>query len=333
MSEEQRDDRRHYNSRAGEGHRPTVQPATPMVSVIIPCYRQAHFLSDALESVLAQTHPRLDILVVDDGSPDNTAEVAAHYPGVRCVRQENGGLSTARNAGFRASRGEYIMFLDADDRLTPIAVEAHLRGFERHPEAGFVVGDINHIAVDGSDAGFPRWPLLEANQYEELLKVNHVANTIAVMFRRSALETLGEFDRSLAAAADYEMLLRAARSFPSAHHRTVVAQYRRHQTSMSRNGLLMLRTTLGVMRSQRPFVIGNAALEAALRRGENRWRAVYGPVVAQDIRTHLACGDLPRAAEAVAVLFWSLAVFSWQEPARVLNFAGRRLRHSSKTSR
>ena len=79
--------------------------------------------------------------------PDDAAEVVARYPGVLCVRQENRGLAEARNSGFRASSGEYVLFLDADDRLTPNAVEAHLSCFAKHLEAGFVVGDIDHITL------------------------------------------------------------------------------------------------------------------------------------------------------------------------------------------
>ena len=88
-----------------------------LVSVVIPCYNQAHFLGEAIESVLAQTYPHLEIVVVDDGSTDNTGEVAARYPGVRYVRQENQGLAAARNTGLRHSSGDYLVFLDADDRL------------------------------------------------------------------------------------------------------------------------------------------------------------------------------------------------------------------------
>ena len=130
------------------------------VSVVIPCYGQAHFLREAIESVIAQAHPT-EIVVVDDGSPDNTAEVAARYPQVRYVRQENKGLAEARNSGFRVATGDYLMFLDADDRLTPNAVEAHLKCFAEHPEAQLVVGDIDHITEDGSYLGSPRWPIAE----------------------------------------------------------------------------------------------------------------------------------------------------------------------------
>ena len=130
------------------------KPEAPLVSIVIPCYAQAHFLSEAIESVLAQTHPKTEIIVVDDGSPDNAAEVVARYPGVLCVRQENRGLAEARNTGFRASNGEYVVFLDADDRLTPNAIESHLSCFAKHSEAGFVVGDIDSHYVGWIIRGF-----------------------------------------------------------------------------------------------------------------------------------------------------------------------------------
>ena len=79
----------------------------PLVSVIIPCYNQGHFLGEAIRSTLDQTYPRVEIIVVDDGSDDRTPEVARSYSGVRYVRQDNQGVSAARNAGFTLSRGEY----------------------------------------------------------------------------------------------------------------------------------------------------------------------------------------------------------------------------------
>ena len=106
----------------------------------------------------------------------------------------NQGVAEARNAGFLHSSGDYIIFLDADDRLIPTAAEAHLHCLADHPEAGFAVGDIDLISRDGSYLRSPRWPNLAVNQYEQLLKVDHVANTIAVMFRRSVFESIGGFD-------------------------------------------------------------------------------------------------------------------------------------------
>ncbi len=281
-----------------------TSPSSALVSVVIPCYNQDRFLPEAIESVLAQTHSPVEIIVVDDGSPDTTSEVAERYPTVRCIRQQNQGLSGARNTGLRESRGKFLMFLDADDRLTTNAVQAHLECFAAHPDAGFVVGDIDRIHEDGSFECAPRWPILTANFYEELLKANHVANTIAVMFRRTVLETVGEFVRTISAAEDYEMLLRAARSFPSAHHRTVVAYYRRYSASMSRKGSLMLQSMHQVMHAQQEFVKGNSRLEAAWREGDTYWRDEFGTITGREILSHARRGDIGRAWKAVLAMLW-----------------------------
>ena len=302
----------------------------PLVIVIIPFYEQAHFLPDAIESALAQTHPNVEVIVVDDGSPDTTAEVVARYPGVRCVRQENRGVAEARNAGFRASGGEYVLFLDADDRLTPNAVEAHLLCFAEHPEAGFVVGDIDHITLDGSYAGSPRWPLLESNHYEELLRVNHVANTIAVMFRRSIVEQAGGFRQDCSPAEDYELVLHAARLCPSAHHKAVVAQYRRHSNNISRKGAVMLGAMNRVMSLQREAVRENPKLLRACREGERYWRDYFGLETIKETYAKLAAGALGPAARSFGALLWyvrgRLFLFPFKYGRRVVRVVRRRFR-------
>jgi glycosyltransferase involved in cell wall biosynthesis len=298
-----------------------MHSSTPVVSVIIPCYNQAHFLSESVESALSQTYPRSEIVVVDDGSRDGTAEVMARYSGIVRVRQDNRGLAEARNAGFRASTGDYVLFLDADDRLTPNAVEAHLSCFAKHPEAGFVVGDIDHITLDGSYVGSPRWPLLEANQYEELLRVNHVANTIAVMFRREVLEQLGGFKPACSPAEDYELLLRAARLFPSRHHRTVVAQYRRYSGGLSRKGTLMLRAMNRVMRLQREQVKDDPVLLAAWHQGNAYWKDHFGAAAVKELFGCLRSGQLGGAARAAAALVrfvgFGILVLPWKRRRRL----------------
>jgi glycosyltransferase involved in cell wall biosynthesis len=94
------------------------------ISVIVPCYKYAHYLEECITSIRGQTYPIHEIIVVSDGSPDNTVEVCEKL-GVRCIEKKNGGLSSARNAGIRESTGEYIMCLDADDKLVPAAIEEH----------------------------------------------------------------------------------------------------------------------------------------------------------------------------------------------------------------
>jgi len=307
-----------------------IDSARPLVSVIIPCYKQAHFLPEAIESILHQTYPRVELVVVDDGSPDNTAEVVARYSGIKCCQQPHRGLAEARNAGFRASIGEYVMFLDADDRLTPNAVESHLSCFAKNPKAGFVVGDIDHIAIDSSYLGSPRWPILKENHYEELLKVNHIANNIAIMFRRPVIERVGGFNALYHPAEDYELLLRVARLFPSAHHRNVVACYRRYPASLSRRGATMLRAMNQVMHLQRDTLKGDRRLLKACRRGELYWRDYYGIATVKEIGACLARGDLGQALRASGGLLryvrGRFLIWPWTERQRLVNVVGR-LRH------
>ncbi len=110
--------------------------ARPEVAVVIPCYRYAHFLREAVHSVLAQTWPNVRIVIVDDGSPDDTAAVAAQliaaHPQARIelVRQQNQGLAAARNAGVRATASPFVLPLDADDKLHPEAIERLLRALQ-----------------------------------------------------------------------------------------------------------------------------------------------------------------------------------------------------------
>lgn len=121
-------------------------------------------------------------------------------------------------------------------------------------------------------AAFVRPNFDSAKKYRGLLKVNHVANTIAVLFRRSVIEAIGGFDRSSVPADDVELLLHAAKLFPAAHHRSVVADYRRYRGSVSRRGEMMLPAVLGVMQRHRDAAKGDARLITAGREGEAYWR-------------------------------------------------------------
>ena len=156
-------------------------------------------------------------------------------------------------------------------------MDAHLRCFAAHPEAGFVVGEIEWIDEINRTRAEAWWPPLEENWYEELLKVNHVANTVAVLFRRCVLKTVGGFKGYFSPAEDYEMLVRAAHKFPSAHHTELVSQYRRHTTNTSRRGGLMLKATNRVMVAQLPFVKGSPRLKAAWRKAITIGAIFSGP--------------------------------------------------------
>jgi len=259
-----------------------------LVSVIIPCYNQAQFLNEAIESVLAQTYPHFEIVVVDDGSSDNTAEVAARYPGVRYLRQENAGLAAARNSGLRHSSGSYLVFLDADDRLLPNAVETNLNCLNAHPESAFAAGLCDFIAHDGSPFPDARQPLVEKDHYLELLRDNYIWMSGVVLYRRAALEYVRGFDRAVCPVADYDLYMRITRDFPIYCHDSVIAESRRHSTNMTGNAALMLTATVAVLRSQWKHVRKMDKLHReAYKNGMRHWKASYGSQLVNEVSTHL----------------------------------------------
>ena len=273
-----------------------------LVSVVIPCHNQARFLGEAIESALAQSYPHLEVVVVDDGSTDNTQEVAARYPGVRCVRQENRGLAGARNAGIRRTNGSHLVFLDADDRLLPGALGAGLRALEGHPECAFAAGRCRFVAFDGSPLPTPAQPSVREDHYLALLSYNHIWITATVVFRRAALEAVGVFDGSVGPSADYDLYLRIARDHPVRCHDGVVAEYRRHGTNMTRNSALMLGAVVTTLRRQWPYVKGDSRYKEAYKAGMRFWRNLHGEPSVEQVRAHIEAEEWGQTIRGLLVL-------------------------------
>jgi glycosyltransferase involved in cell wall biosynthesis len=243
--------------------------------VIIPCYNQARFLPEAIESALGQTYSRREVVVVDDGSSDDTSRIAASYKGVRAVRQENQGVAQARNRGLRESSGECVVFLDSDDRLRPRALEAGLEALRRSPDAAFSYGWSDFITADGSFLAPSPRRIIEGDPYVSLLRQNVMPNPAAIMFRRDSLEATGGFGVGVDVAEDYDLCLRLVRLHGASLCREVVADYRQHDASHSRKAGAMSQSMLRVLQRQADYVAGYPERERALRQGMTRWRRVY----------------------------------------------------------
>jgi len=258
---------------------PEATATAETVKVVIPCFRQAHFLPEAIESVLAQDHRPVAVIVVDDGSPDNASEVAARYPGVDCLRQPNGGLAAARNAGLERVATDFVLFLDADDRLLPDAISRGLSELAAEPGAMMAAGAWEVIGEEGEPiAADPLQPPEQA--FPALLESCFISTPAAVLFRRALFAEIGGFDSGVSASADYDLYLRAAARFPVRLHDHSVAEYRRHGANMTRDPELIMASELQVLGRQASAVRDSPELTAALSRGLARIRAYHGERIA-----------------------------------------------------
>jgi glycosyltransferase involved in cell wall biosynthesis len=276
--------------------------APPLTSVVIPCYNQGAFLREALDSVRSATTRPVEVIVVDDGSTDDTAAVAASTPGTIFVRQPNAGLAAARNRGLEEARGEYVVFLDADDRLAEGGINIGAAALDENPECAFVYGRCLMMAVDGTPMPTPEQPRVERNHYRELLRHNIIWTPAMALLRREAVVRAGGFDSTVNAAADYRLYLRIARVFPVHDHARVVAYYRQHSANMSRDAARMLRESLTVLAAEWPFVRGNPDFEAAYREGWHTWQDFYGTQIVNEIRAHVRYGEWADALRKAATL-------------------------------
>jgi glycosyltransferase involved in cell wall biosynthesis len=274
-----------------------------LISVIIPCYNHAHFLGEAIESVLAQTYTKFELIVVDDGSTDNTFEIASKYREALIIQQKNKGLSAARNTGLKASKGEYVVFLDADDRLLHNALAVNLAFLQDHPECGFSSGHVNYIGFDGSPIPTPKQVVMNQDYYKELLLTNYIGGCPGrILFKRSIFESIGHFNPSVNPTADYDLYLRVTRNFPIYCHDEIVAEYRQHGSNMSLDFALMLKMTDMCMRFQRRYIKKHPKYRAAYRKGIKTWHAHYGKPLILKVQQDFKNGREKFALSDVMVL-------------------------------
>jgi glycosyltransferase involved in cell wall biosynthesis len=260
-----------------------MQPndAIPTVAVVIPCFNQARYLHSAIQSARAQTHPPAEIIVVDDGSTDDTAKVAEEM-GALVVRQKNRGVSAARNAGLARATGELVVFLDADDALLPSALEMKASALAANTQAAAVLTRCEVMDEAGKTLPVVHQEIDPAHLYRGLLSRNFVWTPGAAMFRRDAVREIGGFAEDLGPAADYAMYLRLARVGRVVFVDACAVRYRQHDASMSRDPVLMLRATTEALR--REAVAGPAWVRGEVRRARRVWCAWYGEQIVHALR-------------------------------------------------
>jgi glycosyltransferase involved in cell wall biosynthesis len=307
-------------------------PTLPPVSVVIPAYNYAHYLPQAIASVLAQTHSTLELLIVDDGSTDNTRAVVAAMadPRLRYLWQENAGLSASRNTGLRSASHEFVAFLDADDLWMPEFLATAMRRFVELPaEFAVVATGTERMDADGQARTSPAFTVLSTGELTSRFFClrNRPLSSSVVVKARACLEA-GGFDTTLRSSEDRDMWIRlTARGHRFFYVNEPLARIRRHPKNMSKNAPRMKANSQRVLaRAWRSGAVSRLDAPFWLR----AW-AIHYFLVAW---THFDDGLRSRAFR-----YWLASVLLWPcflQPRRVFEpplFRLRALRHFLRTAR
>lgn len=276
----------------------------PAVSVVIPAYNAAWCIRKAIDSVLTQDFRDFELIVVNDGSTDDTAAVLAAYgSAIRVIHKPNGGLSSARNAGIAAAQGEFVAFLDADDWWLPGKLAKQMAWMLAHAELGFTSTAARVEAPDGRLLNVWACARWEDSFLVHLFASNaDVAGSgSAVIARRALFEEIGGFDESLRSLEDIDMWMRLAAVTGYACLEEPLAVILKRPGSMSRNREVMRDAAIRVMQKNRPLL--PARLQGAY------WRACMASVHSDYAKWRYRAGR-PAAALADVLAMLRLAPFA-----------------------
>ena len=258
---------------------PELYPdAAPTVSVIIPAYNSATYIGETLKSIFDQTFTSHEVIVINDGSPDTDEferELQPYAGAVNYLKQENRGAAAARNTGLRAARGEYVAFLDADDRWFPNFLEEQIR-FLQSSNADFVFSD---ALLSGQSPLAGRTfmqvqPSRGPVTTENLLSVKVTILTSAVLARRKPILEVGLFDERIKRGHDFDLWFRLAKAGARfAYQSQVLAEHRVVETGLSGDTISQLKRTLSVLETIRKRHDLSASERAALRLNMSRTQA------------------------------------------------------------
>jgi glycosyltransferase involved in cell wall biosynthesis len=209
----------------------------PKVSVVIPTYNYGRFIGEAIESILAQTYPASEIIVVDDGSTDDTEQAAKKFGDkVRYIKKENGGVCSARNVGIKNASGDFVVFFDADDISHPAKIERQLAKFAEDSEIGLVHCGVRDFDSQGNTTqyhlvGEEGWVADDML----LMKPVVIGPGGTIMVKREAFAAVGDFDERLEIYEDWEFCYRVARKFKVGFVPEVLLDRRIHGSNSQTN--------------------------------------------------------------------------------------------------
>ncbi len=267
----------------------------PRVSIVIPNYNHGDYLSQAIESALAQTYPQVEVIVVDDGSTDHSAQVLARYADrVRCIHQENAGLSAARNTGLDLARGDYVALLDADDMLEPDYLQTLVPILEKDPGLGGVYCGYRFVDQHGRPLPEVQSRVVPSTAFYDALLGGNFLVPESMLLRRRCYQEAGPFDTALTACEDWDMWLRVARREQVVGTSRVLSRHRVLSGSMSSDPARMIRNRLQVLAKH----LGPPPTEVT---AQNRAiRRAYGKAYLSAAVEHLQGGDRSGAVAYLA---------------------------------
>jgi glycosyltransferase involved in cell wall biosynthesis len=244
------------------------------ISVVIPAYNSAEFIADAVHSILKQTRPITEIIIVDDGSTDNTQQIVEALPGpITYVKQPNQGPSAARNTGIKAANSEWIAFLDADDQWTSDKIDKQLKLLRKIPELVLIAGDMAEIDKSGqliTESVLDKHHLLNKfqaiqdraipNALAELVTKNFIP-TGTVLVNKSALIEAGLFNQAIRFGEDLELWAKIAAKHPITCIPEVLMLRRQHGNNATQLTAALLSDLVKVMTSIRNYAAKELSLQ------------------------------------------------------------------------
>ncbi len=307
----------------------------PVVTVVTPAYNVAKYIGEAVDSVLRQTFRDFEYLVVDDGSVDNSVDIIkAHVhddPRFRLVQGEHRGLSAARNSGIREAEGEYIAFLDGDDRWHPRFLERQLQLIQSLPDAGAVFCR-SRLMLENGTMVFFQWQRAGRYDFDDILiNSNPARNGSSLLIRKSCFADVGGFDEDLRYVEDLDMWLRIAANSKTpvlwaSKHFLVDMRLRPGSITRDRAGLESALSSM--LESQtaklRRLPAGLAYVRPALiafKYGENEELAEYWAGRARSVSS----GQLARTVPGLRLLFWDTLPRPTRSAVRSLQYSAREL--------
>jgi glycosyltransferase involved in cell wall biosynthesis len=298
-----------------------------MISVIIPCYNYGNWLQSCIQSLQQQTYNNIEIIVINDGSTDNTVEIvnalAENDSRIKCFTFENGGLGSARNHGLKFANGDYIQFLDADDLIEKKKFEVQISAFENNNIVDIVYGPVRYFTknpYDVRDRKYSYWGINSdwmpkytgyGHAFASKAFKGNFTHLSSPLFKKSFVDKIGLFDNDISAVADYHFLLRCVVADGFFHYDATPETYslvRWHPNNMSKNSFFMRQEELR-MRKKLAFQLetntvfhqfNNDSIKSLTIQLSSSWKTIFlsgGPL--DPLKNYLSRFGLEKIAKRI----------------------------------